>query len=93
MLRGGIPRPIGNYPENVSQAILVGIILVGRLAVSKLCRKRAAGRQRGRDPEDRSGVDTEVPRPCRYRRDQTETDPEDMDRCKISSDKRAGKAP
>ena len=29
--RGGIPRPIGNFPESLSQAILVGIMLVGRL--------------------------------------------------------------
>ena len=33
ILRGGIPRPIGNFPESLSQAILVGIILVGRLGV------------------------------------------------------------
>ena len=33
MLRGGIPRPIGDFPESLSQAILVGIILVGRLGV------------------------------------------------------------
>ena len=32
-LRGGIPRPIGNLPESLSQAILVGITLVGKLAV------------------------------------------------------------
>ena len=32
-LRSGIPRPIGNFPERLSQAILVGIILVGRLGV------------------------------------------------------------
>ena len=25
-LRGGIPRPIGNFPESLSQAILVGEI-------------------------------------------------------------------
>ena len=31
--RGGIPRPNGNFPEILSQAILVGIILVGRLGV------------------------------------------------------------
>ena len=30
---GGIPRPIGDFPESLSQAILVGIILVGRLGV------------------------------------------------------------
>ena len=36
--RGGIPRPVGNSPESLSQAILVGIILVGRLgAFPPLC--------------------------------------------------------
>ena len=34
ILRGGIPRPIGNLPGSSSQAILVGIMLVGRLGVS-----------------------------------------------------------
>ena len=33
ILRGGIPRPIGDFPEILSQAILVGIMLVGRLGV------------------------------------------------------------
>ena len=33
ILRGGIPRPIGDFPESLSQAILVGIMLVGRLGV------------------------------------------------------------
>ena len=32
-LRGGIPRPIGDLPESLSQAILVGITLVGRLGL------------------------------------------------------------
>ena len=32
--RGGIPRPTGDFPESLSQAILVGIMLVGRLGVS-----------------------------------------------------------
>ena len=32
-LRGGIPRRIGNFLEVLSQEILVGIILVGRLGV------------------------------------------------------------
>ena len=36
ILRGGIPRPIGNFPEIMSHAILVGIILVGRLGVASL---------------------------------------------------------
>ena len=31
--RGGILMSIGNFPESLSQAILVGIILVGRLGV------------------------------------------------------------
>ena len=33
ILRGGIPRPIGDFPESLSQAILVGILLVGGLGV------------------------------------------------------------
>ena len=33
ILRGGIHRPIGNLPESLSQAILEGIMLVGRLGV------------------------------------------------------------
>ena len=33
VLRGGILMSIGNFPEVLSQAILVGIILVGRLGV------------------------------------------------------------
>ena len=35
ILRGGIPRPKGNIPESLSQAILAGIILVGRLGVAR----------------------------------------------------------
>ena len=31
--RGGIPRPIVNSPESLSQAMLVGVMLVGRLGV------------------------------------------------------------
>ena len=33
ILRGGIPRSIGNFPESLSQAMLVGTMLVGRLGV------------------------------------------------------------
>ena len=33
--RGGIVRPIGNFPEGLSQAILVGTMLVGRLGVGR----------------------------------------------------------
>ena len=33
ILRGGIPRPVGDFPESLSQAIfLVGVMLVGRLS-------------------------------------------------------------
>ena len=32
--RGGIPRPVRDLPEIFSQAILVGIFLVGRLGVT-----------------------------------------------------------
>ena len=42
ILRGGIPRPMGNLPESLSQAILVGIILVGRLGVFILTGKQSA---------------------------------------------------
>ena len=34
MLRGGIAGPMGNLPESLSQAILVGIMLVGKLGVT-----------------------------------------------------------
>ena len=34
-LRGGILRPIGNFPEILSQAMLAGIMLVGRLGVRR----------------------------------------------------------
>ena len=33
VLMGGIPRPIGNFPDSLIQRILVGIILVGRLGL------------------------------------------------------------
>ena len=33
IVRGGILKSIGNFPERLSQQILVGIILVGRLGV------------------------------------------------------------
>ena len=33
IIRGGIPRPIGDFPKSLSQAILVGIMLVLRLGV------------------------------------------------------------
>ena len=33
ILRGGIPMSMGDFPDSLSQAILVGIMLVGRLGV------------------------------------------------------------
>ena len=36
ILRVGIPRSVGNFPESLSQAILVGIILVGRFGYGGL---------------------------------------------------------
>ena len=33
IVRGEIPRPIGDFPESLSQAMLVGTMLVGRLGV------------------------------------------------------------
>ena len=40
-VRGGILISIGNFPEMLSQAILVGIILVGRLGVPSECQEKA----------------------------------------------------
>ena len=34
--RGGIPTSIGNFPESLSRAMLVGTMLVGRLGVALL---------------------------------------------------------
>ena len=33
ILKGGIPMPIGDFPESLTQAIVVGIMLVGGLGV------------------------------------------------------------
>ena len=38
ILRGGILMSIGDFLEDLSQAILVGITLVGRLGVSRMMR-------------------------------------------------------
>ena len=38
MIRGGTLRPIGNFPESLSQAMLVGVMLVGRLGVPRRLR-------------------------------------------------------
>ena len=43
ILRGGIPMPIGDFPETLSQAILVGRILARRLGVlwsQRVCLQR-----------------------------------------------------
>ena len=48
ILRGGIPRSTGNFPEALSQGILVGIILVERLGVAAtrgVSRRERGGRQ------------------------------------------------
>ena len=37
ILRGGILMSIGDFPESLSQAMLVGIMLVGRLGVYVDC--------------------------------------------------------
>ena len=36
ILRGGILMSIGDFPESLSQAMLVGVMLVGRLCVFKI---------------------------------------------------------
>ena len=36
--RGGIPRPIGNFPESLTRGILLGIILVGRFSAVSIGR-------------------------------------------------------
>ena len=36
-LRGGIHRPMGDFLESLSQTMLVGVMLVGRLGVLLLC--------------------------------------------------------
>ena len=35
ILLGGIPRPIGDFPESLTQAMLVGTMLVGGLGVQQ----------------------------------------------------------
>ena len=42
-LRGGIPRPIGDFPESLTQAMSVGIMLVGRLGVQQHIIQRNGG--------------------------------------------------
>ena len=47
ILRGGIPRPIGDFPESLTQAMLVGVMLVGGLGVLVATRKVSGPRPRG----------------------------------------------
>ena len=58
MLRGGIPRPIGNFPESLNQAILVVIIIVTRLGVEpvRLEASRWAVALEGPWPSDLKGT-------------------------------------
>ena len=52
ILRGGILMSIGDFLESLSQTILVGIILLGRLGVFG-ARERPALRSRGAGPQTR----------------------------------------
>ena len=54
ILRGGILMSIGNFPEILSQRILVGIILVGRLGVFGAPRARIQGLFTGASPANRT---------------------------------------
>ena len=36
ILRGGIPMSIGDFPESLSQVILVGTFFVGRLGAARI---------------------------------------------------------
>ena len=50
ILRGGIPMSIGDFPESLSRAILVGTMLVGRLGVTQLLQEsKRPGGWRARD--------------------------------------------
>ena len=51
ILRGGISRPTGNFPERLTKAMLVGIILVGRLGVGCGPRTCRPGSGRTRSPD------------------------------------------
>ena len=35
ILRGGVPRPVGYFPESLTQAMSVGVMLVGRLGIGQ----------------------------------------------------------
>ena len=44
-LRGEVPRPIGDLPESLSQAMSVGTMLVGRLGVARDTARRGPFRR------------------------------------------------
>ena len=63
ILRGGIPRPIGNLRESSSQGILTGRISVGRLAAHPA--PLFSSQSLGRSPSPSSaGPGTLRPNPC-----------------------------
>ena len=45
ILRGGTLMSIGNFPESLSRAMLVGTMLIGRLAVPQGCNTMAHATQ------------------------------------------------
>ena len=58
--RGGIPRPIGDFPQCLSQAMLVGIMSVGRLGVQLAARWQRGPEHHGRLVADRIRAELEV---------------------------------
>ena len=64
ILRGGIPRPKGNCLESLSQGILVGIILVGRLGAQE---QRGGGSGKGPRSPRRGSVAVERGSGSRHR--------------------------
>ena len=59
--RGGIPRPIGDFPKSLSQAILAGIISVGRSGVA---RPKPADPTGGNKVDDANKVNMQLGRRC-----------------------------
>ena len=45
IIRADIPRPVGDFPESLTQAMLVGVMLVGRLGVLLSLVKQRHNRQ------------------------------------------------
>ena len=59
ILRGGIPRFTGDFPESLRQAMLVGITLVGKVGVVRRVSRGAESRG-GREPGERVCVHVHV---------------------------------